>query len=61
MLILALVSCDTEIIQPIDEFHLFEQGGYMRVVTPYPLVIATFSVSKANLSGTKMELKLQKQ
>ncbi len=54
-LILALVSCDTEIIQPIDEFS-FEQGGYMRVVTPYPLVNATFSVSKANLSGTKMEL-----
>jgi hypothetical protein len=50
----SLFSCDTEIIDVVDEFT-FEKGGYMRTVTPYPVVNATFSVSKANPGGTKME------
>ena len=49
------LSCETEIIDVIDEFSL-EKGGYMRIVTPFPVVNATFSVSKANLAGTKLEL-----
>ena len=52
---LASVSCKTEMIERVDEFSL-EQGGYMRTVTPFPVVNATFTVSKANMSGTKMEL-----
>ncbi|MDX2069104.1 MAG: hypothetical protein SFV55_11840 [Haliscomenobacter sp.] len=49
-------SCETEIVEEIDEFA-FENGGYMRTVTPYPVVNnSTFKVSKANMSGTKMEL-----
>ncbi|MEP7269220.1 MAG: hypothetical protein ABI844_16485 [Saprospiraceae bacterium] len=52
---ISLLACKTEIVDPIDEFS-FEQGGYMRIVTPYPLLNATFSVSKANLGGTKMEM-----
>lgn len=52
---LTAVSCKTEMIEKLDDFNL-EQGGYMRTVTPYPVVAATFSVSKANMGGTKMEL-----
>ncbi|WP_460950136.1 hypothetical protein [Spirosoma daeguense] len=32
-----------------------ENGGYIRTVSPYPVGNTTFSVSKANMSGTKME------
>lgn len=52
---IAFLSCDTKIIEVVDEFS-FENGGYMRIVTPYPVVNGTFSVSKANLANTKMEL-----
>ncbi len=48
-------ACDTEIIDVVDEFT-FEKGGYMRTVTPFPVVNATFVTSKANLSGTKLEM-----
>lgn len=48
-------SCETEMIERIDEFG-FEQGGYMRTVTPFPVTNATFKVSKADMAGTKMEL-----
>jgi hypothetical protein len=51
-----LVSCETEMIERFDEFSL-EKGGYMRTVTPFPIPI--FSVSKANMSGTKMEMVLE--
>lgn len=34
----------------------FEQGGYMRIFSPFPVLAATFSVSKANLAGTKLEV-----
>lgn len=47
-------SCKTEMVERIDEFSL-EQGGYMRTVTPFPVGATTFSVSKANMAGTKME------
>lgn len=50
--VLAFSSCETEIVEKIDEFS-FEQGGYMRQVTPFP--VAAFTVSKANLAGTKIE------
>ncbi len=52
---LASVSCKTEMVERIDEFSL-EQGGYMRTVTPFPVIDATFRVSKANMTDTKMEL-----
>lgn len=51
----AFLSCETEMIERLDEFS-FEQGGYMRTVTPYPVAATTFKVSKANMAGTKMEL-----
>ncbi|WP_373550944.1 hypothetical protein [Haliscomenobacter sp.] len=50
--VLAFSSCETEIVEKIDEFS-FEQGGYMRQVTPFP--VTAFTVSKANLAGTKIE------
>lgn len=48
------LSCETQMIDKLDDFNL-EQGGYMRTVTPFPVAAATFSVSKANMGGTKME------
>lgn len=53
-----VISCKTEIVEAIDEFS-FENGGYMRTVTPYPLNNSTFKVSIANLSGTKLEQVLE--
>lgn len=50
--VLAFASCETEMIERFDEFN-FEQGGYMRQVTPFPL--GNFTVSKANMAGTKIE------
>jgi len=41
-------------IDKLDDFGL-DSGGYMRTVTPYPVAGSTFSVSKANMGGTKME------
>ena len=52
---LFFASCETEIVEEIDEFA-FPNGGYMRVVTstsPFPTV--NFNLSKANLTGTKIE------
>jgi hypothetical protein len=49
---LAFASCETEIVERFDEFN-FEKGGYMRQVTPFP--VAAFTVSKANMAGTKIE------
>lgn len=34
----------------------FEKGGYMRIFSPFPVLAATFKVSKADLAGTKLEL-----
>ncbi|MCP1383473.1 hypothetical protein [Runella salmonicolor] len=51
-------ACKTEMVEKLDDFNL-EQGGYMRTVTPYPVAAATFSVSKANMAGTKMEAVLE--
>ena len=45
-------------VDKLDELNL-ETGGYMRTVTPYPVATATFSVSKANMAGTKMEAVLE--
>lgn len=58
LLLIAVVvaqSCKTQMVEKIDDFNL-EQGGYMRTVTPYPVLAATFAVSKENMGGTKMEL-----
>ncbi|MBN8826485.1 MULTISPECIES: hypothetical protein [unclassified Spirosoma] len=51
---LMALSCKTDMITHL-EVSDFENGGYMRTVTPYPVANSTFSVSKANMSGTKME------
>jgi hypothetical protein len=51
---LLTMACKTEMIDRINEAEM-ENGGYMRTVTPYPVGNSTFSVSKANMSGTKME------
>jgi hypothetical protein len=50
--VFAFSSCETEMIERLDEFN-FEQGGYVRTVTPLTNV---FAVSKANMAGTKMEI-----
>lgn len=47
-----LTACETEMVERIDEFGL-EQGGYLRQVTPFP--VTAFTVSLANMQGTKME------
>ncbi|MGA0558265.1 hypothetical protein ACO2Q8_16515 [Larkinella sp. VNQ87] len=54
-MILLVGACKTEVVDKIDERNM-EQGGYIRTVTPYPVVNSTFSVSKANMGGTKLEL-----
>jgi hypothetical protein len=51
---LFLMACETEMIEKLDDFNL-AQGGYMRTVTPYPVATTTWNVSKANMTGTKME------
>ncbi|TDB61413.1 hypothetical protein [Arundinibacter roseus] len=51
-----VMGCESPLAEEkLDEFNL-EQGGYMRIVTPFPVNNATFNVSKANLGGTKLEL-----
>ncbi len=55
---LFFIACKTEMVDKLDDFNL-DQGGYMRTVTPYPVAAATFSVSKANMAGTKMEAVLE--
>ncbi|GAA4456986.1 hypothetical protein GCM10023189_27020 [Nibrella saemangeumensis] len=52
---LLTMACKTQMVEKLDDFNL-ESGGYMRTVTPYPVAASTFSVSKANMAGTKMEL-----
>ncbi|AEI47691.1 hypothetical protein [Runella slithyformis] len=52
------MACETQMVDKLDDFNL-EQGGYMRTVTPFPVVNSTFSVSRANLTGTKMEAVLE--
>lgn len=53
MSLLAL-ACKTDMVSKLDVKD-FENAGYMRTVTPYPAGNSTFSISKANMSGTKME------
>jgi len=55
LLAVVLTACETEMIERFDEFN-FEQGGYMRTVTP---LSTTFTVSKANMAGTKLEMVLE--
>ncbi|GAB3748471.1 hypothetical protein [Spirosoma pomorum] len=51
---LSVMACKTDMIDRIEDNEL-TNGGYIRTVSPYPVSNSTFSVSKANLSGTKME------
>lgn len=53
-----VMACETQMVDKLDDFNL-EQGGYMRTVTPFPVGNATFNVSRANLTGTKMEAVLE--
>ena len=55
LLLVSTLACKTEMVEKFDELAL-PTGGYMRTVTPFPVVAATFNVSKANMAGTKMEL-----
>lgn len=52
---LFFMACKTEMVDKLDEFNL-EQGGYMRTVTPLTNI---FTLSKANMAGTKMEAVLE--
>jgi hypothetical protein len=52
---LLIMACETQMIERQNELN-FQTGGYMRTVTPFPATGTTFSVSKANMGGTKMEL-----
>ena len=54
-LVLLGIACKTEMVDKLDDFNL-DQGGYMRIVTPFPVTTPTFKVSKANMSGTKAEM-----
>lgn len=53
--VLVLSSCETEIVERLDEFN-FEKGGYIRTIE-FP--IPAFNVSKANMAGTKMAMTLE--
>ena len=55
VLVVVGVACKTEMVERIDEFN-FEKGGYMRIVTPFPVTSTTFKVSKKNMTGTKAEM-----
>ena len=54
-LVLLGIACKTEMVDKLDDFGL-DQGGYMRIVTPFPVVNGTFTVSKKNMAGTKAEM-----
>lgn len=54
MMSLLALACKTDMVSKLDAKD-FENGGYMRTVMPYPAGNTTFNVSKANMSGTKME------
>lgn len=51
------MACETQMVDQIDIFS-FEQGGYMRTVSPFVggAAVSSFNISRANLSGTKMEI-----
>lgn len=53
------IACKTEMVEKLDDFGL-DQGGYMRIVTPFPKAGESFNtifkVSKANMAGTKAEM-----
>ena len=51
---LMALACKTEMVERID-LDALENGGYVRTVTPFPVLAATFNYSLANMSGTKME------
>ncbi|NEU70190.1 hypothetical protein GK091_25155 [Spirosoma agri] len=51
---LCTLACKTDMINRLTESEI-PNGGYVRTVSPYPVGSTTFSVSKANMSGTKME------
>jgi hypothetical protein len=51
---LMVTACKTEIVDVID-LNSLENGGYIRTVTPFPVVSTTFNYSLANLSAAKME------
>ncbi len=54
-LVLFGIACKTEMVEKLDDFGL-DQGGYMRIVTPFPVLTGTFIVSKKNMGGTKAEM-----
>lgn len=51
---LMALACKTEMVERID-LDALENGGYIRTVSPFPVLAATFNYSLANMSGTKME------
>ncbi|GGM84146.1 hypothetical protein GCM10010967_14950 [Dyadobacter beijingensis] len=54
-LMMLIGGCDSPLENDrIDEFAL-ESGGYMRIVSPYPVTASSFSFSVGNMKGTKME------
>ena len=56
---LAMVSCETEIIDKIDVFSL-QTGAYMRTVAPWPLNVANGIVfSKAGLPAANVKLTIE--
>ncbi|MDR6196976.1 hypothetical protein [Siphonobacter sp. SORGH_AS_0500] len=53
LLAMAMLACKTDMINRIDTEEM-ENGGYVRTVTPYPVLSSTFSFNKAALSSTAM-------
>ncbi|QKZ11135.1 hypothetical protein [Spirosoma sp. KUDC1026] len=51
---MTIMACKTDLVSRIGEEDM-ANGGYIRTVTPYPVANSTFSVSKANMGGTRME------
>lgn len=53
LLAMAMLACKSDMIGRIDAAEM-ENGGYVRTVTPYPVLSSTFFFNKAALSNTAM-------
>lgn len=51
---LMALACKTEMVDRID-LDALENGGYIRTVSPFPVLANSFNYSLGNLAGAKME------
>lgn len=56
LLVAAALGCESPLENERLDEQKFETGGYMRIVTPYPFLNGTATVSLADMAGTKLEV-----